>query len=101
MEHQEFSTLPLHDAVLGSIELLWQQKICRFHMAVFSEPGKSAVPHALEFQGVTAVELPHHEPWGASSSVLSGACESGVYCIQMQSGDTIEVTACAFKLVAL
>lgn len=101
MSTQAFATLPLHDAVLGQIEYLWKQKLCRIQLSAFSEAGKNAKPHQLEFRGVSNVSFSHDESWGPSSSVLSGSYTEGSYHLQMQSGDQIEVTASAFSFVAL
>ena len=96
-----FSNLPLHDAVLNRIELSWQEKLCRIHLAAFVEPGLSAVAHQLEFYGVTRFVLSHSESWGPSASILNGSEVDGVYQLQMQSGDNIEVKASGFSFVAL
>jgi hypothetical protein len=101
MSAQEFSSLPLHDALLWSVELLWEQKLCRLHLAAFAQKGEAASPHLLEFQQVTALKVPHEESWGPSSSVNSVSHSFGSFQVEMQSGDTIEITARGFTLVAL
>jgi hypothetical protein len=101
MSIQAFASLPLHDAILGQLEYLWQQKLCRIQVSAFTEAGKKARPHQLEFQGVTYVSLSHGEPWGPSISILGGTQIDGKYQLQMQSGDHIEVMANAFSFVAL
>ena len=124
MSGQDFSSLPLHDALLSSVELLWKQKLCRLHLYAFGEKGdRSRIPlastntpsfkckpspveiqegrHLLEFQQVTALKIPHDEPWGRSSSVNEISHSSGTFQIEMQSGDIIEIAAGSFTLVAL
>jgi hypothetical protein len=101
MSGQDFGSLPLHDALLRSVELLWEQKLCRLHLAAFAKKGKNASPHLLEFQQVTTLKVPHEESWGPSSSVNSVSHSSGSFQIEMQSGDTIEIAAGGFTLVAL
>lgn len=101
MSTPDFSCLPLHDALLESITLLWKQKICRLHLEAFAVPGKSASPHLLEFQGVELVNAPLNDSWGPSYSVNSATHTSGKFFIEMQSGDIIEVRAATFTFVAL
>lgn len=92
-----FSDLPLHDAILGNVEVAWEKKLCRLYLLVFTVAGEAAAPHVLEFNSVTSVVLPHHEPWGPSSAVMS-ASHDRTYRIEMQSGDCLEVEACGFQL---
>ena len=101
MSVPDFSSLPLHDALLESITLLWKQKICRLHLETFAVPGKSAFPHLLEFQAVELVNAPLNDSWGPSYSVNSATHTAGKFLIEMQSGDIIEVRAAAFTFVAL
>ncbi len=101
MSTEEFNSLPLHDAQLRSIELLWGEKLCRIHLAAFSQVGKEASPHVLEFHAVTALKVPHEDSWGPSSSVNSASHLSGTFQIEMQSGDTIEIAASGFRFVTL
>lgn len=101
MSAQQFTSLPLHDALLVSITLLWEEKICRVHLQVFAEHGNAAFPHLLEFHGVELVNAPFTEPWGPSCSINSVSQTAGRFLIEMQSGDTIEVKAGGFTFVAL
>jgi hypothetical protein len=97
----EFSSLPLHDALLQSVEMQWEQKLCRIKVAAFVSREHSAVPYLLEFSGVTSLIMLHKEPWGPSSSVNSTAFASDTFRIEMQSGDIIELVASHFKFIAL
>jgi len=101
MSLETFGSLPLHDAILKSVTLLWEQQSCRLELLAFAELGKPATPHQLQFTGVTRVVVPHAEPWGPSSSVNSCSESSGTYFISMQSGDTIEVAAHGCSFAAL
>ncbi|HEX4896542.1 MAG TPA: hypothetical protein VFV11_09465 [Solimonas sp.] len=101
MSLQDFVELPLHDALLSNIEVLWQEKLVRVRLSAFVISGHKAKPHQLEFHGVSHVSLPHSEPWGQSSSVLAGSQAGSTYQLQMQSGDNIEVTARGFSFVAV
>lgn len=101
MSEQQIGLLPLHDAVLYSVEYSWQQKLCRFNLSAFAEVGKNATLHLLEFEGVTFVALPHQESWGPSAFMHSASQANGVYKIQMQSGDIVEVAASGFTFSAL
>ena len=101
MSTQEFEALPLHDALLTSIEVLWVQRLCRLRLSVFAQAGTVAVPHLLEFHNVSLVTVPRNNPWGPSSSVNSSSHYAGVFQLQMQSGDNIEVVAGGFSIIAL
>ena len=101
MSTQDFSSLPLHDALLESITLLWKQKICRLHLEAFAERGESAFPHLLEFHAVELLNAPLTDSWGPSYSINSVSHSAGSFLIEMQSGDTIEVRAGAFTFAAL
>jgi hypothetical protein len=101
MSTQEFISLPLHDALLYTIMLLWEQKICRFHLAVFTERDKWASPHLLEFHAVELFHAALIDPWGPSYSINTVSQSAGIFVIEMQSGDTIEVRAGGFTFTAL
>jgi len=96
----EFQSLPLHDSILRSVELLWESKRCRIHFAAFSVRGECAREHVLEFFGVSSVRIPIHEEWGPSISVNEATRENNSFKIEMQSGDTIVIEAQAFAFSA-
>ena len=98
---QEFSSLPLHDAVLISVEVVWEKKLCNIYLKAFTVQGQNAHLHRLEFHHVTNLVLPQAEPWGPSLFILAGASIEGGFQVQMQPGDNIEVTANGFAFVAL
>jgi len=83
----ELERLPLHDATLCSIEVLWREGRCRFHLELASGN------HVLELVGITRVEVPHEAPWGPSVSVNRLTSQNGIVAVEMQSGDTIQVSA--------
>lgn len=93
-----FDALPLHDAVVRTIEIDWEKKLCRFRLSVVSRSSNDAL---LAFEGVTWLSMPHNEPWGSSSSVNSGSGASGSFRIEMQSGDIIEITATSYAFAIL
>ena len=97
----EFESVPLHDAILKSVHLVWEEKLCLVELSAFVEPHRAAVPCRLTFHGVSGLRVPHEEAWGASSSVNGGAVGNGMYQIEMQSGDLIEVQAHGFSFVAI
>ena len=96
-----FSDLPLHDAALVTIEVLWSEKLCRVQLSAFVEHGQPATPHLLEFHGVTKLAISHNESWGPSQYILGSAEVNGIYQLKMQSGDDIEVEASGFSFSAL
>ena len=93
----EFESWKLHDALLDWVEILWEKKLCRFYVHAFVEKGKDATPHILELENVTAINVPHEEPWGPSFFINKVKFESGVFQIQMQSGDVIAVTSTGYS----
>jgi hypothetical protein len=101
MDTESKEGLPLHDALLESVEVLWKQQLCRLHLLAFTQRGKDSTPHVLEFHGVHLVTIPRQDSWGPSSHVNSAAYSSGTFRIEMQSGDIIEVAAIGFTFVAL
>jgi hypothetical protein len=91
----ELEKLPLHDATLKSVEVLWGEARCRLFLEL------AAGSHLLEFRGVTRVEIPQEAPWGPSVSVNGISVQGGVAAIEMQSGDTIEVSASEAEFSAI
>ncbi len=97
----KFESVPLHDAVLTAVHLLWSEKTCVIELSAFVAPGRHAVPCRLAFHGVSDLRVPHQEPWGPSSSVNGGTENNGAFNIEMQSGDSIEVKAREFSFAAI
>lgn len=96
--NSNINLLPLHDAVLYHIELCWEQRICRLFLSLFLEQIQTAQPHILEFFGVSNLLVPHESPWGDSVLINTVTqITSGIYYIEIQSGDTIIITASDFK----
>ena len=90
-----FEDLGLHDATLRTIELDWKGKICR--VLVRTNEGT----RQIEFSEVTDINVPHHESWGPSVSIMATRSSVGAFEIQMQSGDVILIKAGGFRLVAI
>ena len=101
MSAQKIESLPLHDAVLDSINLSLEKKLCRFYLHAFSIPGKTAIPHALEFEAVELVNAPLTDPWGPSPHINTVSQSAEGFLIEMQSGDTIKVKARSFSFIPL
>lgn len=96
-----FDALPLHDAVLRSVEVDWEKKRCVLHVSAFMASHRTSTAHALSFEGVRLLSIPHNEPWGPSSCVNSVSASDGDFRIEMQSGDVIELSAATFTFSAL
>jgi hypothetical protein len=89
-----FEEWPLHDAVIGRLEVDWEQRVARLDLDLVISPNENGRRAVLEWQGVTRVELTRTEEWGPSSSVNSLRRErEGEYVVEVQSGDEIRVTA--------
>lgn len=101
MAVEGFEVLPLHDALLRSVELDWERKSCTFQVLAFATPAGNATPHVLSFEGVTFLSIPHNEPWGPSSRMNSVSSADAKFSLEMQSGDVIELTATSFSFRAL
>jgi hypothetical protein len=101
MTSASFETLPQHDAPVDSVYIDWKTKTCTIALHVFLTPGVRATPHRLHFFDVRSLSLPHEEPWGPSFYVNEASYGDGIFRIQMQSGDTIEIVATGFALDAL
>jgi hypothetical protein len=100
MNDAEGATLTsLHDATLLDITIQWVHAKVTFSFRTV--PG---VRHDLVVDGVTALQLTRLEPWGPSRSVNQaswrrrGSDMLVDLCIEMQSGDLIEVRAREFTL---
>jgi len=94
-----FSNLPLHDALLRNIDIHWLTSTVVLYLFVFFDSNLSAVPSELIFHSVTELSFSHNLPWGESSSINKIFEESGIYFIQMQSGDTLKIKCKSFELV--
>jgi hypothetical protein len=94
--------LPLHDAIVKKIVYRWNAKIIEFELLAFIENGKDATQHILRFGGVSNFNFPHTSPWGESSCINEATGMSGEFSIEMQSGDTISISAenCSFEPIA-
>jgi hypothetical protein len=96
-----FDALPLHDAPVDSVHLDWKTKTCTIALHVFLARGVEATPHRLHFFEVRSLSLPHEEPWAPSFYINEASYSDGIFRIQMQSGDTIEIVATGFSLDAV
>jgi hypothetical protein len=89
----EIATLPLHDAIVQRIIMLWRERTVEFELLAFSEKGKDASPHMLRFLKVTYFTCPHVSPWGESFHINSASGSQGHFIMEMQSGDEIKIEA--------
>jgi hypothetical protein len=84
-----FTSLPLHDAFLAAIDISWEAARCEVRLRPVGLPA-----HCLVFEGFTNIALPRHQSWGPSSSVNSLVQpREGLFEIELQSGDTIQIEA--------
>jgi hypothetical protein len=92
-----FETLPLHDALLGRIEIDWDTALVRLDLQAFSEVAKPALPYYLLFRVVTDFRYSRLNEWGPSNSILEAKVVGDEYHIQMQSGDNICIKASSYE----
>ncbi len=98
MDFSGGTKINLHDAVLESIQVFWEQRICNCKVQPVS-PERSTI--VLRFSGVTEVRIPRADPWGPSSSILEVSETKNSYVLAMQSGDTISIMAAAYEIEQL
>jgi hypothetical protein len=97
---REFSALPLHDGILYELRLDWEQRTCIAFISAFVTRGQDAVRRQILWRDVSEVSVPHRNPWGPSVCINRKSVDSsGVFVIEMQSGDEITIHARAFEFV--
>ena len=84
----------LHDATFLAVELNWSDGTCIMEIR-HSELSDCT----LVFTGVSNLALQRTQPWGSSLSINSATQKaSGMYEIEMQSGDLFKIDALDVKL---
>jgi len=95
---EQFSSLPLHDAILHELRLDWSRRVCVVDVSAFVQAGQPAIARQIIWRGVSEVSIPHRSPWGESKFVNSARFDaSGIYILEMQSGDEIRIFAERFE----
>lgn len=95
----EFESWNLHDAILKSITVDWEERTCVATLSAFLKTDRAAVDCAILWEGVTAIQISHRSPWGNSKHVNQQRLDSGEnFVLEMQSGDEIRVMAAAVTL---
>ena len=100
-ETPPFEEWPLHDAVVGPFTLDVESETCALELDVFFERGEDARPARVEWDGVTGFTLGLAYGWGRSSFASVNRQwrdQSGVYVIELQTGDEVRVTARSARL---
>ena len=84
-----FADLPLHDAVLSALHIVWETARCDLRLHPVGRD-----PHSLVFEGFTNIELPRRERWGRSASINSAKqLAQNLFEIELQSGDILRIEA--------
>jgi hypothetical protein len=97
---EQFTSWPLHDAVLRAVHVDWQARTCIAEIDAFVARDKEAVSRQILWHGVREVHIPHDEPWGRSASINEARLlDPGVFILQMQSGDEIRIRADTVEFV--
>ena len=88
--------MDFHDATLLSVQADWAGGVALvlLRVAGVEEPVK------VRAIGLIELRLPRKRPWGPSVSVNSLHVDAGEMRIEMQSGDTISITAQSFEVPA-
>ncbi|NMP01462.1 hypothetical protein HHE94_01810 [Pseudoalteromonas arctica] len=90
---KSIETLPLHDAILNTININWENRSVIFNLNVFTVKGGDALSHQLTFENASNIEVPHNSPWGDSIFINGVSIIEDNYEIEIQSGDVIKITA--------
>ena len=86
---KQFDNDTLHDAVLIQLSLNWKDRTCVAYVSLVGSAEASILWSDVRFAAV-----PHEAPWGESASINSVCITAdGVSEIEMQSGDTIRISA--------
>jgi hypothetical protein len=95
---EQFSSLPLHDAILHELRLNWQQGICIATISAFMQPEQHAINKQIIWYKVTETSLSHHSPWGESQYINAAHFKPpNIFILEMQSGDKIQISAERFE----
>ena len=95
---EQFASLPLHDATLSEVRLDWSQRVCLASVLAFVQTGQPAVARQIVWHGVSEALIPHRAPWGESAFINAVRAEpSGIFVVEMQSGDKIRIVAERFE----
>src|SRR5688572_13699951 len=88
-----FAAVPVHDSTLTGVRFDWANARC-----ILSVVPVGLDSHQLVFSGVSELHIPRHEPWGPSKSVnVLRERESGVFEVELQSGDVLRIVAAAWE----
>jgi hypothetical protein len=98
---KEIEGLIPHDSSLIKIEVSWAESICRLFIRVALNKTPDSAIRVIEFTDLKEAVIPHKNPWGSSVSVNSATQISELYKIEMQSGDTIAITAGGLRVTYL
>ncbi|MDB6023819.1 MAG: hypothetical protein JWM68_42 [Verrucomicrobiales bacterium] len=94
---RQFSSLPLHDAILQELRLDWKHRTCTASILAFMDRTKDAVARQILWHDVSEAFIPHQNPWGPSVFINSASVDlDGIFTIEMQSGDQIQIQAKGF-----
>lgn len=87
--------IDLHDATLLAVQVDWEDGTCTAEIR-----HGTAGSCVLRFSAVSHLTLPRKQGWGPSVSINSfSRASSGLYEIEMQSGDVIEIEAADVVLI--
>ncbi|WMW80784.1 hypothetical protein RF679_00550 [Undibacterium cyanobacteriorum] len=90
-----FEDLPLHDASLLEVRVDWNICQCAFRVLPASQ-----ISHDLIFDKFKHIELPRHESWGPSISILETRIAAPqIFEIVLQSGDVLRIEAMNWSFV--
>jgi hypothetical protein len=98
LAHKPELLTKLHDAVLHTVQLDWQNGSIRLELHAFVNAGEPAVPVVLRAEQVTLFSCPRQNAWGPSKYVNAARTRSldagrTRLELELQSGDVLELEA--------
>lgn len=86
-------SLPLHDATLKAVVLVWAEGRCVLELSSSHDPSCELI-----FTGVSQLQVPRHRPWGPSVSINAvRRVQDNTYEVEVQSGDVLRIEAAAWS----
>jgi hypothetical protein len=90
-------SLPLHDATLKAVRLIWAEGHCVLELSSSSAPSCELV-----FTGVSELSVPRRHPWGPSVSINTvRQVGDNTFEVEVQSGDVLRIEAVAWSFNAV
>lgn len=95
-----FGTWAMHDGIFDEVRVNWSDRTAVLLVRLFLVQGERARRCEIRCTSVRAIRVPHRDPWGPSVFINDHErSPEGLYLIEMQSGDVIEIEADQVELI--